>query len=170
MTPDVEQFIRDFKSVKYYNLRLISLNLELARLEHKLTWGEKSSCDMTFEQMMSPLPMPTKTMRYMTQTDWDTMEDIDICKEDISRCRTEIDKCLIAEALPHNDLQMMKLARYGPRSYRSTRVARIIGTLTISWRPSPKSCRRAGLMSSEKRAAGWKSYPRNQRPIRFWPN
>lgn len=111
MTPDVEQFIRDFKSVKYYNRRLINLNLELVRLEHKLTWGEKSSCDMTFEQMMSPLPMPTKTMRYMTQTDWDTMEDIDICKEDISRCRTEIDKCLIAEALPHNDLQMM-VARY----------------------------------------------------------
>lgn len=111
MTPDVEQFIRDFKSVVYYNHKLISLNNELKRLEYKLTWGEKTSTDMTFDQMMSTLPMPTQTMRYMTQVDWDTMADIDLVEDEIKQCRAEIAKCLIAEALPHNDLQMM-IARY----------------------------------------------------------
>lgn len=111
MTPDVEQFIRDFKSVVYYNHKLINLNNELNRLEYKLTWGEKTSTDMTFDQMMSTLPMPTQTMRYMTQIDWDTMADIDLVEDEIKQCRAEIAKCLIAEALPHNDLQMM-IARY----------------------------------------------------------
>lgn len=111
MTPDVEQFIRDFKSVVYYNHKLISLNNELKRLEYKLTWGEKTGTDMTFDQMMSTLPMPTQTMRYMTQVDWDTMADIDLVEDEIKQCRAEIAKCLIAEALPHNDLQMM-IARY----------------------------------------------------------
>lgn len=107
MTPEVEQFIRDFKSVKYYNRKLISLNQELERLEHKLTWGEKSSVDLTFEQMMSPLPMPSNTMWYMTHTDWDTMEDIDKCEAEIKRCEYEISKCYIAEFMATRDLNMM---------------------------------------------------------------
>lgn len=111
MTPEVEQFIRDFKSVKYYNRKLISLNLELMRLEHKLTWGEKSSVDLTFEQMMSPLPMPSNTMRYMTQFDWDTMEDIDKCNAEIKRCEYEISKCNIVEFMANRDLNMM-IERY----------------------------------------------------------
>lgn len=111
MTPEVEQFIRDFKSVQYYNHRLINLNLELERLEYRLTWGEKSSVEMTFEQMMSPLPMPSNTMRYMTTTDWDTMADLDVCRADIKRCQDEIRKCVIAEALPQRDLNMM-IERY----------------------------------------------------------
>lgn len=111
MTPNVEQFIRDFKSVVYYNHKLINLNNELNRLEYKLTWGEKTSTDMTFDQAMSTLPMPTQTMRYMTQIDWDTMADIDMIEDEIKQCRSEIAKCLIAEALPYTDLQMM-IARY----------------------------------------------------------
>lgn len=99
MTPQVDQFIRDFKSCAYWCKHLIWLNEQLDVLEHELTWGRHSSIELTEEQLKSPLPMPTNTSRRLDAIDWQVWEDKEKVLAEIDRCRQRILECRKVELL-----------------------------------------------------------------------
>lgn len=107
MREHIEQFIRDFKSAKYYNHKLIYLNLEYERLENKQMYGEHKSLALTREQLNSDLPMPTSTNKYSSGFDLETMEEKAKVNAQRTQCIKEILKCRAVDKLEPIDRALL---------------------------------------------------------------
>lgn len=95
---ELEQVIREFEQVKYYNHRLIELNLKAEELQHKLEWGVHAG--------------PSETGRQAHKQAWggydyDTLEAIDALDAEIERCRNIILACSWFDVLDDSDKEFM---------------------------------------------------------------
>lgn len=102
---NVDQIINDFKSLDFCCHRIIELNEELEKLNHKKLGLSHNSPSLSLEEQRSKLPMPTYQHEY--QSPLAILETIEQVEMQINYYRRRINECKVVELLDMNDQNIL---------------------------------------------------------------